>query len=81
MDNKLRLAKINFEYACHKKLEAKEKLGWKGWDDLEHKKEFEGKIVIQSLPLIQNDCVNIANYCMFLWNLMEMEKEEEKVNE
>ena len=81
MDNKLVDSAMKFNLACLDKLSQKEKRGWVGWDNPEYKKEFEDKIVIQSLPLIQNDCVNIANYCMFLWNLMEMEKEEEKVNE
>ena len=81
MDNKLLNSSMKFNLACMDKLRQKEKKGWIGWDNPEYEKEFEGKIVIQSLPLMQNDCVNISNYCMFLWNLMENKKEEDKVNE
>lgn len=77
MDNKLLMSAAQFNLACLDKLSQKGKEGWGGWDNPEYEKEFEGKIVIQSLPLIQNDCVNIANYYMFLWNLMEVKNKGE----
>ena len=76
MEEKLFNALMKFIRVCDAKLTEKEEKGWVGWDNPEYEKEFEGEIVIQSLPLTQNDCVNIANYCMFLWNLKEIRKEE-----
>lgn len=76
METKLRIASGNFYYACVDKLEEKENAGWTGWDNPNLKDRFEGYIREKSgkCELTQEDLINMANYCSFLWNLIEEEK-------
>lgn len=75
MEKKLRMARINFDYACYKKLEAKEKEGWTGWDNPDNKKLLKAKLMKHIIkPLTQDNLVDIANFCNFLWNLIEVKK-------
>ena len=75
MEKKLRMARIDFDYACYKKLEEKEELGWEGWDNQARKGTFIERIKnLLKCELNQKNLVNIANYCNFLWDLIEVKK-------
>jgi len=74
MDNKLLDSAAKFNLACLDKLSQKEKEGWGGWDWESCKFSFEKRIKHDAKSkLTQKSLVNIANYCMFLWNLKERE--------
>lgn len=61
------------------RLEQKEKAGWDGWDDKKNKCYFEDRIKHDAFSnLTQKRLVDIANFCNFLWNLIE-EKEGGKI--
>jgi len=72
MDGKLLNSAAKFNLACLNKLSQKEKEGWGGWDWECCKTSFE-KIIKHNAKreLTQKNLINIANYCMFLWNLIE----------
>ena len=75
MDIKLRTAWLKFNYASYKKLAAKEKRGFAGWDKQKNKELLErGLIEHIKKPLTQRNLIDIANYCNFLWNLIEKEE-------
>ena len=79
MKVKLRSAWLKFNYACYKKLAAKERRGFIGSDKPENKKQLEADLyqhVLKSLD--QGNLTDIANYCNFLWNLIEDQKEIKK---
>ena len=76
MEKLLRLACIDFEWACRKKLETKEKQGWFGWDNPDNKEKLERYLIEHTeKPLTQRNLIDIANFCNFLWNLIENKKE------
>lgn len=76
MDGKLLNSAMKFNLACLDKLAEKEKEGWGGWDWECCKTSFEKRIKYDAKrELTQKRIINITNYCMFLWNLMEKEKE------
>ena len=63
---------MRFNLHCLNKLKEKEKEGWIGWDDKKKKCLFENRLKHDIFcELTQNRLVNIANYCNFLWNLIE----------
>ena len=69
-----------FTYACLRKLEKKEEFGWTGWDFSHNQEVFESEIRNRiKKELTQKNLVNIANYCMFLWNLKTEAKNESKI--
>ena len=69
---KLRFASFEFNHACVKKLETKQKQGYSGWDNPDRKENLESLFVEHTHnPLTQRNLVDIANFCMFLWNLIE----------
>ena len=72
MDGKLLNSAAKFNLACLNKLSQKEKEGWGGWDWECCKTSFEKRIKHDAKrELTQKSLINIANYCMFLWNLIE----------
>ena len=76
MERKLLDSTMKFNLACLDKLRQKEKEGWVGWDNPHWKEAFEKRIKdLPQFELTQNNLVNISNYCDFLWNLLEQEKE------
>uniref|UniRef100_A0A6M3IF50 Uncharacterized protein n=1 Tax=viral metagenome TaxID=1070528 RepID=A0A6M3IF50_9ZZZZ len=76
MEKKLLNSTIKFSLACLGKLEEKESNGWGGWDWEACKTSFEKRIKHDAKSkLTQKSLVNIANYCMFLWNLIENKRE------
>lgn len=73
---KLRFASFEFNYACIKKLEAKQKQGYYGWDNPINKENLESLFKEHTnRPLTQRNLVDISNFCNFLWNLLEAQKE------
>jgi len=80
MEDKLFNASMEFVRTCDKRLEEKEKAGWVGWDKYVFKGRYKGKIRLLSRKqkLTQEDLVDISNYCMFLWNLIEKRKGDSK---
>ena len=74
MKDKLRMACINFDWACSKRLEEKEEQGLNGWDNKELKAVFTKRICQMDFPFTQKDLVDMSNYCNFLWNLIEARK-------
>ena len=72
---KLRFASYEFNHACIKKLEAKQKEGYSGWDEPKNKDNLESLFKEHTnRPLTQRNLVDIANFCMFLWNILEAYK-------
>ena len=66
---------MRFIRVCDKKLTEKERQGYIGWDDKKYKCRFEDRLKHDIFcELTQNRLVNISNFCMFLWNLMEIKK-------
>ena len=63
-----------FEHTTWSRLTEKTTQGFHGWDNPRWKTYYTRKIVEQSLPLTQKDCIDIANYCMFVWAILEKEK-------
>jgi len=75
-DKKLSRVAFDFYYASYDKLIEKEELGWTGWDNKCWKGTFLGDIKrLLKCELNQKNLVNIANYCMFLWNFEEEAKD------
>ena len=76
MERKLLDSTMKFNLACYDKLIKKEELGWTGWDCIGWKGDFIERIKnLLKRELNQKNLVNIANYCNFLWNLIEVKKE------
>ena len=76
MKVKLRSTWLKFNYACYKKLEGKERQGFGGFDKPKSEKQLESDLYQHVLkPLDQGNLTDIANYCNFLWNLIENRKE------
>ena len=75
MKVELRSAWLKFNYACYKKLAAKESRGFAGWDKQKNKIILEdGFYEHARKPLTQSNLIDISNYCIFLWNLIEDQK-------
>ena len=75
MEDKLFNASMEFYRACDVKLELKEKEGFTGWNNPENKKLLKGGFEEHICKaLTQDNLVDIANYCMFLWNLIQGSK-------
>ena len=75
MENKLKDSSKKFYVACLAKLLIKEKEGWTGWDNPKNKDGFESKIELHLQGTRTQDVlVDVANYCNFLWNLIEAKK-------
>lgn len=80
MKDELLEASMKFDMVCFNKLKAKERLGWSGWDDIENKDILEERFMKHiKKPLTQDNLVDIANFCNFLWNLIEAKKEVKKI--
>ena len=76
MENKLYESTMKFHLACIVKLKEKEGEGWSGWDNKKEKSYFESRIKHDAFSeLTQKRLVHIANFCCFLWNLIEDKKE------
>ena len=77
MKDKLFDASMEFIRVCDEKLTEEEEKGKIGWDNPDLKDNFKGYIRETSgkCKLKQKDLVNMANYCMFLWNLIQVEKQ------
>ena len=74
MNKNLRIACCEFNNACMKKLEEKEKKGWDSWNKPELTKYLENTLIEHTKKILtQENLVNIANYCNFLWNMIERE--------
>lgn len=79
MEDKLFNATMKFQLACLTKLAEKEKEGLMGWDNPHWEKAFKKRIKdLPQFELTQENLVNIANYCNFLWNLIQVEKNNGK---
>ena len=75
MELKLRSAWLRFNHACYKKLAAKERRGFSGWNKQKNKELLEeGLMEHIKKPLTQGNLIDIADYCNFLWNLIEDKK-------
>ena len=69
---KLRVASCEFNHARMKKLVAKQKQGYYGWDDPTKRENLESLFREHTnRPLTQRNLIDIANFCDFLWNLIE----------
>ena len=69
-------AATDFFIARVKKLERKEKQGYTGWNDYGFERECVEEIRTRAnLKLTQRNLINIANFCNFLWQMLEDEKE------
>lgn len=80
MEVKLNSVWLKFNHACYKKLAAKERRGFAGWDKQENKELLEeGFYEHTRKPLTQGNLIDISNYCNFLWNLIEDKKGKEIV--
>ena len=74
--SKLDNASMKFHLACVVKLKEKEKEGWVGWDNISNQEIFEKRLTRHLLKeYSQGGLIDISNYSMFLWNLIESEKE------
>jgi len=77
MKKKLESAASKFFVARAIRLEQKEKVGWNGWDDKKYKDYFGDRIKHDAFSnLTQKRLVDIANFCNFLWNLIEEKKKK-----
>ena len=75
MEDKLFNASMEFYRACDIKLELKEKEGWAGWDNPEFEKKLRNDLRSHvEKALSQENLVDIANFCDFLWNLIQVKK-------
>jgi len=75
MEDKLFNASMGFYRACDTKLELKEKEGFIGWDDPEFEKDMRNNLRSHvEKALSQENLVDIANFCDFLWNLIQVKK-------
>jgi len=64
------------------RLNDKEAIGWQGWNNPAYEGEFRDEIRARAkIKLTQKELVDIANYCNFVWNILEKEKRKEKVND
>jgi len=64
-----------FRVACFAKLTKKLGQGYTGWD-MDATEPFRQKIIkLSKEELNQKNLVNIANYCSFLWERIERDKE------
>ena len=82
MNDKLLNSTMKFKLACLNKLTEKEKAGWTGWDNQDAENGFKNELKVHydRKDWTQDDLIDISNYCMFLWNLIEVKIKEEKVN-
>ena len=76
MSKKLIDASKKFYVASWAKLLIKEKEGRVGWDNKTQKCVFTRRICNMKYPFTQKDLIDMANYCNFLWNLIEEKKNE-----
>lgn len=75
-DTMLKASMADFFRARYKKLEKKEKQGYINWDNSSAENDFRCQVKIRAkLKLTQRNLVNIANYCNFLWQMIEDRKE------
>ncbi len=74
-DIRLLASATDFFIARIKKLERKEKQGYAGWEDFGWKSADEIKTRAK-MKLTQRNLINISNFCQFLWQILEDEKEE-----
>jgi len=74
-DIRLLAATTNFFIARIKKLEKKEKQGHCGWEYVANEAFFRDEIRTRAKKrLTQKNLVDIANYCSFLWEMLEGRK-------
>ena len=74
LGDKLLEASMKFSFICLNKLKKKERLGWTGWDNPKNRKILESRFTEHiKKPLTQDNLVDIANFCGFLWHLIENE--------
>ena len=74
MAETLKTAHQKFSEACFRKMKRKERAGWFGWDD--PNEEWTLKLKLKEhfrREWTQKNLVDIANFCMFLWNLKKEE--------
>ena len=68
------LKKVNkiFSEKCFIKLIEKLTQKFEGWDNKEYKKIYQCRLLaLSKKQLTQNNLINIANYCSFLWFMEE----------
>lgn len=91
MEEEEKLAVTNQEFSdemLYRVLE-KEEEGYEGWDERENAGRFFTKIDTRNFRTrfemgakepdweeIQEECINIANYAMFLWKIANLEQEK-----
>lgn len=77
MKVKLRSFWLRFNYACYKKLAVKERRSFIGYSDPNNKETLEKGLKDHiKKGFGQSNLVDIANYCNFLWNLIEDQKRD-----
>ena len=75
MQTKLRASVVDFLLARMRKLEKKARQGYVGWDDKYYELEWKSRVrMLAKKKLTQKNLVNIANYCNFLWQMLEDRK-------
>jgi len=64
-----------FNDACLKRFKSNKKKGWFEWDNPVYKEGLlkETLFECKNYQIRQKDLVDIANYCNFLWNMIERE--------
>lgn len=68
-------ANYEFYLARSRRMEQKEDEGFIGWDDPEGKDYFTRRIKVISVgELTQKKLMDMANFCSFIWNLIEKDK-------
>ena len=70
----------DFFIACVKRLEKKEKQGFIGWENIMNELYFKTQIRERAGKVLasQKHLIDIANFCSFLWQMIEDRKEEKK---
>ncbi len=77
---KLRKKTYRFNYACYLKLEKKEREGFFGYDGPKNKEMLEkGFMDHIEKGFEQDNLIDLSNYCNFLWNLIEDQREIKNV--
>lgn len=75
-DVRLMATSADFFIARVKRLERKEEQGFAGWENTMNELFFKTQIRERALKALtsQKDLINIANFCQFLWQMIEDRK-------
>jgi len=74
---KLKVVVYKFTAELHKKLFKKIEEGYEGWNEIKNKEMIKSTLIDKlKKGLTGDNLVDIANYCMFLWNIEKTISEE-----